>query len=256
MHSVAFQNIGHNAVYLPFQILPEQLPKLLPSFEILGVKGFNVTVPYKEKIIEYLDWLSPQAKFLGSVNTVIFENGLWKGYTTDGNGFVRSLEAEGENLKGKSVVLVGAGGSAKSIAVALLEKEIASLTIINRTEKKANQLVRLLKQLNEKIDIHSTLIDTAPLDILINSTSVGMEDSCVPVKAELIKKSDFIVDIIYNPPETVLLKNARSMGKKTLNGLGMLLYQGVEAFEIWTEKSAPINVMKKSLIDSLDFIDS
>lgn len=254
MHTSAFQHIKHNAVYLPFHILPEELPNLLSSLKTLNVKGVNVTVPYKEKIIDHLDWVSPQASALGSVNTLIFEDEIWKGYTTDGNGFVRSLEAEGVCLKGSDILLVGAGGSARSIAVALLEKEISSLTIINRTQKKAEALANLLSSIAPNIEFYTQTSETTKFNILINTTSVGMLDTAIPVENDLIKKSDVIVDIIYNPPMTPLLKTAHSMGKKTLNGLGMLLYQGVDAFEIWTKTNAPVEVMKESLSKSLGLV--
>lgn len=256
MHSTAFQAINYNAVYLPFHIQPEQLPQLLSSFQVTGVQGFNVTVPYKEKIIPHLDWISPQAQLLGSVNTVVYQDGQWKGYTTDGNGFIRSLEAEGISLKEKHITMLGAGGSAKSIAVALLEKDIGSLTIHNRTQNKADKLISILKKFPGNISLSSKLEDHQSIDVLINTTSVGMLNDQLPVSPEVIKKSDFIVDIIYNPPKTSLLKLAESNGKKTQNGLGMLLYQGVEAFEIWTQKAAPVETMKRALLDSINSLNA
>jgi shikimate dehydrogenase len=256
MHTNALQSIGLNAVYLPFSIQKEKLPDLLPSFELLGIEGFNITVPHKENIIPYLDQLSPAAQILGSVNTVIHTSNGWMGYSTDGNGFLRSLKHEDIPYQQKTILMIGAGGAAKAIAVALAQVGVKELIIVNRTQEKADSLATILKKAFPDLAIRTSLVDTDSFDLLINTTSVGMEDDRSPIEDYWIQKSDYITDIIYNPPKTTLLKKAEQFGKKTLNGLGMLLYQGVEAFEIWTGQPAPEALMRKTLLDSLHNIKS
>ncbi|MCP4755986.1 MAG: shikimate dehydrogenase [Proteobacteria bacterium] len=251
MQTLAFQHVGLNAIYVPFPIQDKSIPHLLKAFSITGVRGFNVTVPFKEIIIPYLDELSSEAKILGSVNTVIGTSEGWKGYSTDGSGFVRSLSESGIAVSGKDVMLVGAGGAARSIALSLCLGGIRRLHILNRTVSKAEKLADTILRAAPNVQVRIGSDSTEPYDILINSTSVGMHGHSCPVSDDLIRKCGLIVDIIYNPPQTSLLKKAVQNGIPQENGLGMLLYQGVEAFEIWTGKKAPIEVMKTSLSNSV-----
>lgn len=250
MHSRAFQETGINAVYLPFPIHEKQLPRLLDAFDLTGVQGFNVTIPFKEKIVPFLDEILEEAAVLGSVNTVVRTDSGWKGYSTDGSGFIRSLEAADISLVRKKATIIGAGGAAKSIALSLVNSGISKLTIANRTSSKAKLLVQLLQQVSPgfPIDFSETI---APCDLLINATSVGMEDNDSPVPREKLKDCGMVVDIIYNPAQTTLLKQAAELSIPFMNGLDMLLYQGVEAFEIWTGQPAPVDAMRHSLISSL-----
>ena len=251
MHSAAFQEIGYNAVYLPFPLEENQLDHLLDAFRLVGVLGFNVTIPFKEKIIPFLDGLSPSAYLLQSVNTVARENGRWIGYSTDGGGFVRSLKAAEMEMEDKAVVVIGAGGAARAIVYALAEEKIAWLQIVNRTAKKSEALRSMLHNTHPwlQVDISPKMRDS--FDILINCTSVGMEDSSSPVSDDVIDRCRQVVDIVYSPPQTTLLKKAESRGMPRQNGLEMLLYQGVEAFEIWTGQTAPIEKMRKTLSAAL-----
>ncbi len=251
MQSHAFQSLGMNSVYLPFQTEEETLPFLLDAFRITGVKGFNVTVPLKEKIIPHLDELSKEAEILGSVNTVAFGNNGWKGYSTDGNGFIRSLLESGYDVSGKKVLLIGAGGSAKAVSLSLVQHKISSLHLKNRTVEKAVKLSEVLLRENAELDVKINPDWNEKYDILINSTSVGMQNDSCPVSDAVIRNCSRVVDIIYNPPITPLLQKAIQNGIPYDNGIGMLLYQGVEAFEIWTGTKAPIELMKDRLITSL-----
>lgn len=251
MHTQAFQEIGINAVYLPFELTDKQLPKVIQAFELLGVKGFNVTVPFKSKIIPFLDQLSPEAQTLQSVNTVKNINGKWHGFSTDGTGLIRSLHENHIHLKGKEVLLLGAGGSAAAIAYALMETGVSSLHILNRTQSKADKIIRMLQPCFPDGKFSS---DRIPIDfkfeILINSTSVGMKKDMSPVDSDIVSKCNYVADIIYSPLKTRLMKIADSLNIKNSNGLGMLLYQGVAAFEIWSGKKAPVNKMKETLFNS------
>lgn len=251
MQTAAFQAIGENAIYLPFDIPENRLSDVLPAFRLLNIQGFNVTVPHKETILPFLDELSPEAKKLGSVNTVLATPGGWKGFSTDGTGFIRSLQHAGVDLSGKKVLLLGAGGSAKAISMALAEENILGLHLRNRTAQKAERLSVLLQQ---AYPLLPTVVNPSTIeeyDILINCTSVGMGGKGCPVEKEVIRSAKMVVDIIYNPPLSPLLELAIHMGIQFLNGLGMLLYQGVASFEIWTGRSAPIEKMETVLHQTL-----
>ena len=251
MHSLAFQECGINAVYLPFLINESQLPQLLNAFVISGVQGFNVTIPFKEKIVPYLDLLSDEAAMLQSVNTVIRTDDGWKGYSTDGNGFIRSLQAVDISLKGKRILLAGAGGAARAITVSLALAGVSEMVIVNRTQKKADNLAELLHSAIPNLHINTILPVDLQTDIVINTTSVGMHNDDCPLPDEVLRHCNQVVDIIYNPPETRLLKKAIEWSISHMNGIDMLLYQGVEAFELWTGQKAPVDTMRQSLIDSV-----
>ena len=251
MQTTAFQTIGINAVYLPFQITEEELPNLLDSFSLINLQGFNVTVPFKQKIIPFLSEIDPDAKLLDSVNTVVRTKTGWKGYSTDGKGFIRSLKDLEISLPNTSAAIVGAGGSARAIAISLVQSGVSEILIFNRTESKAHDLAKLIKQLNHEVHIKINPIIKAPINLLINCTTVGMTDNHCPVPDNIIEHSQAIVDIIYNPSQTSLLRKAADRGILNQNGIGMLLFQGVESFEIWTNKGAPIEIMKDTLIQSI-----
>jgi len=251
MHSLAFQECGINAVYLPFLIQEIQLPQLLDAFTVSGVQGFNITIPFKEKIVPYLDLLSEEAAMLQSVNTVIQTAEGWKGYSTDGNGFIRSLTVADISIKGKRVLLAGAGGAARAIAVSLALAGVSELVIVNRTPKKADNLAELLRSTFPNLRISTILPTDLRSDIVINTTSVGMHDNGCPLPDTVLNHCRQVVDIIYNQPVTPLLKKAAERSIPYMNGIDMLLYQGIEAFEIWTGQKAPVETMRQSLIDSV-----
>ena len=250
MQTHAFQSLGLNSVYLPFPTEEDNLPLLLDAFRITGVRGFNVTVPFKEKIIPYLNVLSKDAEILGSVNTVIFGSNGWKGYTTDGSGFIRSLKESRIDISGKRVLLIGAGGSAKAVSLSLAQNKVSSIHINNRTVEKAERLSGILLKENPNLNVEVNPDSNEKYDILINSTSVGMQDEECPVSEAVIRNCKRVIDIIYNPLTTPLLQIAIQNGIPCDNGIGMLLYQGVEAFEIWTGKKAPVILMKERLMKS------
>ncbi len=254
MQTRAFRELNLNSVYLPFLIRDHDLPNLLTAFQLINLQGFNVTVPYKEKIMNYLPELSEEAEFIGSVNTVVKTKDGWKGYCTDGSGFIRALKNQKIAIKNSKILLVGAGGSAKAIAFSLVKSSIARLHVQNRTKEKAEELVSKLKRINQAIEISTSPGDPSNYDLLINTTSVGMKDKGIPLAEEQIAKCKQVIDIIYNPPLTPLLYKAKSLNIPGNNGIDMLLYQGVEAFEIWTGQTAPVAIMRESLKNSLAFV--
>ncbi len=252
MHTQGFHQLGINAIYLPFLQQESNLNRLLDAFLITGVQGFNVTVPFKEKIIPYLDTVEEQAMTIGSVNTVVYEDARWKGSSTDGDGFLRSIKEHGIALAASKILLLGSGGSAKAIAVALVHSGIKTLHIINRTTDKAQKLGALCQQLNPDLEIGINQPHEQKYDLLVNCTSQGMLGNICPVSDKLIMQSNFIADIIYNPKQTPLLKKAEQFNIPNCNGIGMLLYQGIVSFEKWTGREAPIDVMRRSLLRSLN----
>ncbi len=256
MQTAAFQEAGIDAVYVPFEVKPEHLKTALDGIRALNVMGVNVTIPHKERVVEFIDFLDEDAEFLGAVNTIKNVEGKLHGYNTDAVGFYRSLVEEGIALKGKTAVMFGAGGAAKAVGYALLKGGVKFLHIFNRNFSRAKELGDLLSRLGNvlvyplKESAVETVLPTA--DVIVNTTSVGMKSSDPHLfDYSKIPEGKTVVDIIYTPPETELLKAAKKKGCKVVNGLGMLLYQGVAAFEIWTGRKAPAELMKKVLLEEL-----
>ncbi len=266
MQNAAFVAANINAVYVPFRIVPERLLEAMKSLGWAGLSGFNLTAPYKQLILPLLDEMTPEAKTVQSVNTVLCghkENRIhMRGHNTDGLGFLDSLkEAQGWQSKNKRVLLLGAGGAARSIAFSMIKDGCSQLWVANRTVKKATLLVADMQQyfghhatnnLTSRVPYIQaiSLRDTDQLtaDLLINTTSVGTNNQSSPVSLEKLNIQEMVVDIIYSPLETPLLKQAKKIGLKHLNGLGMLLHQGAHTFHFWTNKTAPLEVMRKSLV--------
>ena len=251
MQTKGFQEMGINAVYLPFTLQEKDLGKALGAFSLLGIRGFNVTVPFKEKIISYLDTVDSTAKITNSVNTVYHTKEGWKGTSTDGEGFVRSILKKNVVISNSKVLLFGAGGSAMAIAHSLVQYRIKTLHICNRTAEKAIKLGKTCQQQNPTLEIKVNPKTVESYDIMINCTTVGMQDKRCLATDDLVKRCGYIVDIIYNPRQTTLLKKAKQFKIPYSNGIGMLLYQGIAAFEIWTKRQAPVGVMRTSLLESL-----
>lgn len=245
MHNAAFNILNLNYKYLAFKV--SNLEKAIYGAKELGIVGLNVTIPHKVDVIQYLDELDPTAEKIGAVNTIDLVN--LKGYNTDGIGAIRALE-EVTSLKGKNVVVVGAGGASRAISFNLANSKIAGLTILNRNLKKAESLASDIGDVSydstDKID--SYLKDA---DILIDTTPVGMDphtDDKPIATADMMHEDLIVNDIVYNPLETVLLKEAEAAGATTVSGLKMLLYQGVESFKVFTGHDAPVDVMEKELL--------
>ena len=253
MHNSAFEALKLDFIYLPFEVKPEDLEIAVEAIKVLGFKGVNITVPHKEKVIKYLDELNSSAREVGAVNTIENQNGKLIGYNTDGIGFLKSLQGK-FNLAGKNVVLLGAGGAGKAIASALAKNKVSSLTLIDLKIKKAKETALLVKRMCKvlgercKVTINYQLSTiNFNTDLLINATPLGMKPGDpLPVNKKYLYKNLFVYDIIYNR-ETELLKQAKKIGAKTLGGLEMLIYQGAEAFRIWTGRKVPIEVMRKAI---------
>ncbi|MFH1586476.1 MAG: shikimate dehydrogenase [Candidatus Diapherotrites archaeon] len=245
MHNAAFEKLGINCKYVAFKV--NNLGKAVAAISELNFLGLNVTMPFKAEIIPLLDKVDATAKKIGAVNTIAVKNGKLIGYNTDGVGAVASLK-EKTKLKGKKAILIGAGGAGKSIAF-MLKKEKAHLTIADRNSGKARKLAKLIGCRYTSME---TLSGLKP-DILINATPMGMKpnEKKLPVPKEMLIKGLVVFDIVYDPVETKLLKLAKKKGCKTINGIEMLINQGVESFGLWTGRKAPKEVMRKAVLNAL-----
>ncbi|MDR3288584.1 MAG: shikimate dehydrogenase [Peptococcaceae bacterium] len=249
MHNAGYQAARLAAEYQRFAVKPEQLREAVLGLRALGFSGWNVTIPHKEKIIPFLDELTPTAERAGAVNTVkVTETGKLIGHNTDGWGFLRSISALLPVVRGKNVVLLGAGGAARGIAVPLAESG-AKLLILNRTPEKAGELSELLTGYGAQSAWGSLQPGDwlAAADLVVQTTSVGLRGEPFSFSLRGLKKEALVVDIIFNPAETQFLREARQLGNAALNGLGMLLYQGVLAWEFWLEEPPPVENMEQAL---------
>jgi len=253
MHNSAFKKLGMDACYVPFAVPPGNLENAVRAVVPLGLRGLNVTVPHKERVLAYLDELSEEARLIGAVNTIEVRKGRLIGHNTDGRGFLRSLrEHGGMDPKGKKFLFIGSGGAARAVSFSLALAGAAVIVFRDIDTRKASLLAN---DILEKTGVPSMAIGqemlpeyTADADCLINASPLGLRRTDpLPMPAELVRRKHLMCDLVYNPPETALLKMAKKRGAKRLSGLGMLLYQGVIAFEIWTGKKAPVLIMKNAL---------
>ncbi len=257
MHNAAFSCLGLDYVYLPFEVAPERLEQALRALPALRMAGVNLTIPHKERALPFLDEITPQAELIGAVNTVKVEDGRLIGYNTDGAGFVQSLKTDaGIEPKDQKVCLLGAGGAARAVAVALAMAGIRELVILNRSLARAQALAGHLAGHFPGLKVSAASFSGQEVikecRLIINSTSVGMKESDgLLINPELIQLDTFFSDLIYTPARTKLMTAALERGAKVMNGLGMLVYQGALAFEIWTGRKAPMDIMRKELINTL-----
>ena len=245
MHNAAFQALGLNKVYVPFEVT--DIPRALDGFRAIGVGGVSVTIPHKEAVMEYLDDIDPVARKIGAVNTLLIENTRIRGYNTDWIGANKALSAI-IDLPGATILVLGAGGSARAIGFGLIEKG-ATVILANRTPARGRALAGDLNCRYCPIEeIHALKIDA-----LVNATSAGMapDVDATPVHKDILKNIPAVMDIVYSPLETRLLREAKQAGCNTVGGIQMLLFQGVSQFEIWTGLKAPVEVMKESLFHCL-----
>lgn len=259
MHNAAFKKLGLDNIYVPFNVKAEELESAINGAYSLGIKGLNVTIPHKTEVVKYLDYLDIAAGLIGAVNTVEFgENGA-VGHNTDGIGAVRAIE-EVSPVKDKKIMILGAGGAARAISFQLLLSGARKIVISNRTIEKASELKEdLVEKLEQDVkvtdlgvELENELKDS---DVLINTTPVGMYPniSQKPLVTSNMMHKDLIVnDIVYNPLKTGLLVEAEKAGAKTITGVKMLMYQGVESFKIWTGFEPPVDTFQKALMNEMN----
>ncbi|MDI9393947.1 MAG: shikimate dehydrogenase [Euryarchaeota archaeon] len=259
MHNAAFSALGMDCVYHAFRVRPEKLENAVLGAEAMGFGGLNLTVPLKEKALK-LDFIKPDplAKKIGAVNTIVFgKDGEIRGYNTDGPGARQALLDTSVEIMGSRIVVAGAGGAARALTFQLAA-DGADITVVNRTEERAVELAKEISAAALPGKIRATGLSglkglLRDADVLINTTTLGMypnTDAAIAT-AEELHSGLIVFDIVYNPLETRLLREAKATGAKTISGVLMLVYQGAEAFRIWTGVEPPVELMKKTVLEAL-----
>lgn len=233
MHSFLANKYGVDMAYLAFDVSPERLDEAVLGAKTMGAYGFNITAPHKIAIMKHMDVLCPDAVLMNAVNTIVNKNGVWHGYNTDGDGFCRSLALEGCEIENKDILMLGAGGSARALSYKLAKYGAKSISMESRTREKISIIGDMVEKHTDTL-FFDCVDEKKAYDIIINTTPVGMhpnenENPCPYMK--LVRDGVTCVDIIYNPPHTMFLKEAEEKGARIINGLGMLVCQGILAFE-------------------------
>jgi len=259
IHNAAFQSLNLPYYYVPFHVPKERLKEAVSGMAALGIGGINVTIPHKEAIIPFLDKLSDEARKIGAVNTVeVIENRLI-GHNTDGAGFIKSLSEANIDLSGLRVILLGAGGAARGVAVALLNAKTSELCIVARSVEPRKRLYNDLCALFPDAKISEYPFDKTDFEdtptLMINTTPLGLHpNDSLPYPADRLYPSFIVADLVYRPLKTPFLVAAEQAGAKIVPGIGMLLHQAALSFEIFTKQKAPLEVMKTALIDAVKVI--
>ncbi|WNZ91947.1 shikimate dehydrogenase [Streptococcus iniae] len=265
MHNEAFAKLGLDYAYLAFEVGNEQLADAVQGIRALGIRGSNVSMPNKQTIIPLLDEISPVAEMVGAVNTVVNKDGKGHlvGHITDGIGAVRALEAEGVRVKEEVITIAGAGGAGMAIAVQVALEEAKEIRIFNQKDAFFDKAKQTIAKINQETQCLATIHDLddqtafkqsiAESSIYIDATGVGMkplEDQSLITDPDVIREDLVVFDVVYSPAQTRLLKFAKEHGaKKAINGLGMMLYQGAEAFKLFTGEEMPVDAIKELLFD-------
>lgn len=257
MHNAAFEKLGMDYAYVAFDVDPNNLGSAIEGAKSLNIKGFNVTIPHKIEVMQFLDEIDEVAGLIGAVNTIDFKN--MKGYNTDGIGAVRAIE-DVISIKDKNVVIAGAGGASRAISFYLAKYGADSITILNRNVDRAISLAGDVLDSGLIADVQADSISEinnylSDADILVDTTPMGMHphvDDEPIARAEDMHEDLVVFDAVYNPNETVLIKEAIKAGAKPVYGIKMLLYQGAESFKIWTGVDAPVDEMEKALRQTLN----
>ncbi|TKZ36385.1 shikimate dehydrogenase [Brachyspira catarrhinii] len=259
IHNNAFEKLRLNYAYLSFEVNKDNLKDAVQSIKTLNMRGVNLSMPNKKEVIQYLDEISETAKLSQSVNTIVNDNGILKGCSTDGKGFFKSLEEEKIFIKDKNITILGTGGASIAIISQAVFEGIKNIFVFKRDknwEEQKKILDNIASKTNCNIELNS-LEDKNILkrkveesDLLINATSVGMKEDFSLIEDKSFFRKDLIVsDIIYNPSKTKLLQIAEKEGCKIINGIGMLLYQGALSFELWTNKKIPVDYIKEIIFN-------
>ena len=260
IHNAAIAALGLDYVYVPFHVEPDNLGTAIEGFKAANVVGINVTIPHKQNVISYLDEISREATLIGAVNTLIFKDGAINGENTDAPGFLQAMQEDGLDVpQGGAAVVIGAGGSARAVVVALALAGVQTICITNRTVSRA---VALATDLSEKTDasIYGIGLDDPKLSnavgtsqLIVNTASTSMDESHpLLIDPEWLEPQSIVYDIVYTPPETRLLQAAAEKGCHTIGGLGMLVHQGAIAFERWTGVNPPVEAMRRALQGAFD----
>ncbi len=260
MHNEAFAKLGLDYAYLAFEVGEEDLEDTIKGFRAMKVRGSNVSMPNKTIVHKYLDKLSEAAELCGAVNTIVNDDGVLTGHITDGIGYMTGLKDAGIDVIGKKMTIVGAGGAATAIQVQAALDGVKEISIFNRKDEFYKRAEKTVKDINERTNCKATLYDLADLDklkeeiassyLFANATGMGMKplegQTYIPDKS-FLRKDLIVTDVVYAPTETALLKMAKEVGCKTLNGFPMMLFQGAAAFKLWTGQDMPVEYIKETM---------
>jgi len=246
MHNAAFTELGLDYCYVPFLVHPDYLEYAVKAIKSLNLSGVNVTVPHKEKVMPFLDEINEEASFIGAVNTIVNSGGRLIGYNTDGRGFIESLSEGGISIEDKNILIIGAGGASKAISYYLSQKA-KTLYLYDIDKYKVEKLVQDLNNIFNNVYIIENISSIGRFHIIINATPLGLKkEDPLPFDTTLLRTEQTVCDVIYK--KTRLLEEASKKGCVTIDGLGMLLWQGVFAFELWTGKKPGVEVMRNALM--------
>jgi len=260
IHNESFAKLGLDYAYLAFEVGNEALADSIKSIRTLGMRGSNISMPNKQKVIPLLDEISPAAELIGAVNTIVNEGGILIGHNTDGIGFMRSLEEVDVNIIGKKMTMMGAGGAATAICMQAALDGVKEISVFNRQDEWFEKAKRMVALINERTNCKASLFELENTEylrkeilgsaILINGTGVGMnpyENQSLITDATFFRSDLIVADVIYKPEKTKLLQLAETQNCKLVNGLGMMLFQGAAAFKLWTGQEMPTEEIKKML---------
>ena len=251
IHNAAYRQLGLECTYIAYRIPKGQLDVEIDSLKKIKISGFNVTIPHKINVMEYLDELDENCKTIGACNTVINDDGNLKGYNTDMDGFLEPIKNRNISIRDSNILLFGAGGAARAIIAGLAKEKARHVTIVNRTTEHGLQLKEFsgsiglnseVKTIEEMNEFH------ADYDLIINSSSLGLKNESSPIPIKIINQETVVYDIVYKPVNTELIKESKKKNAEIIYGYEMLLGQAIRSFEIWLEQKAPYDEMKKALL--------
>tara|TARA_B100002049_G_scaffold131560_1_gene97411 strand:+ start:2470 stop:3291 length:822 start_codon:yes stop_codon:yes gene_type:complete len=254
IHNAAFRHSKLDHTYIAYKIPAGELAAGIDALKAIKIAGFNVTIPHKIEMMEFLDEMDTTCKVIGAVNTVLNENGKLKGYNTDMIGFLDPIKKKNLTIKNSQVLLLGAGGAARAIITAMIKEKASKISIVNRTQENANKLADFAKKIGGNVDtisIQEANKLITDYKFIINSTSIGMRNEPSPISTENIGKNSIVYDIVYQPINTDLIKKSKENGATIIYGYEMLLSQAACSFEIWHKMEAPYDAMKNVLLGGI-----
>ncbi|MFK3938442.1 shikimate dehydrogenase [Alkalihalobacillus sp. NPDC078783] len=257
MHEAAYKDMSLEATYVGFDVTPDQLENAVKGIRSLGISGCNVTIPHKVEVMKYLDEIDEEARQIGAVNTIVNVDGYLKGFNTDGRGYIQSLLTVAEGLRDQTILVIGAGGAARAVVAALAAHHPSEIVIANRTEEKAQRLAEMFAGTKVSVQvssIHEAEERLGKFSIIINTTSVGMSPHVTeqPISLQNLARGSVVSDLIYNPIETTLLKEAKQKKAHTLNGVGMFVQQGALSIKHWTGHFPNLEPMQDVVLSQLN----
>jgi len=251
LHNAAFLFLGLDCTYIAYRIPKGELEYGIEALKKINIAGFNVTIPHKVDMMKFLDDADDICKKVGATNTVINNEGIFKGYNTDVDGFIEPIKMRKIDSSGSDVLLIGAGGAARAIIVGFSNEKVRKITIANRTRQRADEMIRFTHSLgleSEYLDLESAGEEAGKYKFVVNATSIGLKGMGCPISTRNIGKNTIVYDIVYVPVETPLIEKSKSQGATIIYGWEMLLAQAMKSFQIWTGRPAPYEAMKLTLL--------